>query len=194
MLLGVFGISPIELLVVGIVTLLFVAAPIAVIVVVILLVKRGPLATQPPPPAGPPTIVHSFGPADAPISGGARWLAAQLEVTADAAGPQRLFELPLSGFDQSMISYRFRIQTEDLKSHVYPEMWCRVVGMAESFSRGLNQKVRGTNNWASVEIPFYLRQGQFAEMLKLNLVFEGPGTVRLSDIEVLATPLQPVAP
>ena len=73
-------------------------------------------------------------------------------------------------------------------------MWCRVVGIAESFSRGLNHKVRATNNWLSLEIPFYLRQGQFAELLKLNLVFEAPGTVRLTDLEVLATPLQPVVP
>jgi hypothetical protein len=191
MLLGVFGISPVELLVVGVVALLMVGAPIAVIVAVVVLLKRGSLAKGFPPPAGPPKIVHTFGPADAPISGGAHWLGTQLEVTADAAGPQRLFELSLSGFDQSMISYRFRIQTDDLKSHVYPEMWCLVVGLAESFSRGLNQKVRGTNNWLSVEISFYLRQGQFAELLKLNLVFEGPGTVRLTDIEVLATPLEP---
>lgn len=192
MLLGIFGISPIELLVVGIVTLLLVAAPIGVIVAVVVLVRRGSLTARFPPPAGPPKILHAFSPADAPISSGARWSGSQLEVTADAAGPQRLFELPLSGFDQSIISYRFRIQTDDLKSHVYPEMWCRVVGMAESFSRGLNQKVRGTNNWLSLEIPFYLRQGQFAELLKLNLVFEAAGTVRLTDIEVLATPLQPV--
>jgi hypothetical protein len=189
MLLAIFGIGVMELLVVGVVAMLLVGVPIAVVVAILVLVRRGSLGTQFPPPAGPPIILHSFAPADVPISSGARWSGNDLEVTADMAGPQRLFELPVSRIDQSMISYCFRIQTDDLKSSVYPEMWCRVAGMAECFSRGLNQKVRGGNHGSSVMVPFYLRQGQFAELLKLNLVFEGPGTVRLSDIVVLATPL-----
>ena len=190
MILGIFGIGPVELLVVGIVALLMIALPVAVVVAVVILVRKGAAGGfQPPPPAGAPEIVRAFGPADAPISGDARWIGSELEVNADEAATQPLFELPLSGIDQSMIAYRFRIQTENLKSKVYPEMWCRVVGAGEFFSRGLHQKVRGTNNWLSVEIPFYLKKGQHGDLLKLNLVFEGPGAVRLRDIEVLATPL-----
>lgn len=190
MILAMFGVSPVELLVVGIVALLMIALPIAVIVAVIILVRKGAGGRfQPALPAGPAKTVRAFGPADAPISGGAKWIGNELEVTADDAGTQPLFGVPLSGIDQSMIAYRFRVKTENLTSKVYPEMWCRVAGTGECFSRGLHQKVRGTNNWLSVEIPFYLKKGQLADLLKLNLVFEGPGAVRLSDIEVLATPL-----
>lgn len=194
MMLGIFGIGPVELLVVGVVALFTIAAPIAgVVAVVILFRKAAAGGVQPPLPAGAPAIVRTFTPADAPISGNAEWIDGELELTAEEAGTQRLFEVPLSGIDQSMITCRFRIQTENLKSKVYPEMWCRVVGAGEFFSRGLNQKMRGTNNWLSVELPFYLKKGQFAELLKLNLVFEGPGTVRLKEVEVLATPLQPTS-
>ena len=41
-------------------------------------------------------------------------------------------------------------------------MWCRIPGVGECFSRGLNQKVQGTNNYLSLEIPFYLKKGQTA--------------------------------
>jgi hypothetical protein len=184
-----FGVGPMELLVVGVVALLIIGVPIAVVVAVLLLARRT-RAAQFPPPAGPPTIIRALGPDDEPISGGAKWHGRELEVTSDGPGPQRLFEVTLSNLDRSMLTYRFRIQTDGVKGHVYPEMWCRVVGMGEAFSRGLNQKIRGTNNWTSLEIPFYLKEAQFADLIKLNLVFEGPGTVRLTDIEVLATPLE----
>ncbi|MDA1278325.1 MAG: hypothetical protein O2960_30395 [Verrucomicrobia bacterium] len=100
-----------------------------------------------------------------------------------------LFEVPISGHDQCMITYRCQLSTEDLKSSVYQEMWCRISGRGEFFSRGLHQKVKGTNNYRSLEVPFYLKKDQTPDLLKLNLVFEGAGTARLKDIEVLATPL-----
>lgn len=190
MVFGVFGLSPIELVVVGIVALLTFGIPIAVVVAVVIIARRSAFGGfKLPTPAGAPRIVRALSPSDPPIVGGARWVGNELEVTAAEAGPQRLFEVSLDGIDQSMITYRFRIQTNELRSKVYPEMWCRVAGIGEAFSRGMNQKVRGTNNWMTIEIPFYLKRGEFADLVKLNLVFEGPGTVRLADIEVLATPL-----
>ncbi|HKV54109.1 MAG TPA: hypothetical protein VJN94_05640, partial [Candidatus Binataceae bacterium] len=105
------------------------------------------------------------------------------------AGPVRLFELPLAPIDQSAILYRFRIRADDLETSAYAEMWCRAAGLGEAFSRGLDQKVHGKGDWTTVEIPMFLQQRQFADLLKLNLVFEGPGKVRLTDIQVLAAPL-----
>jgi hypothetical protein len=44
--------------------------------------------------------------------------------------------------------------------------------------------VSGRVEWAELEIPFYLESGQRADLLHLNLVFEGAGTVRIRDIRV----------
>ncbi|MGH7200154.1 MAG: hypothetical protein ACREJB_06085, partial [Planctomycetaceae bacterium] len=102
----------------------------------------------------------------------------------------RLFEAPIDDWEQCLLTYRFQMRTEDVHGSVYPEMWCRIPGRGEFFSRGLHLKTRGTNNWASFEIPFYLKRNQHPDLLKLNLVFEGPGTAAMRDIEVLATPLE----
>ncbi|MGW8257819.1 MAG: PEGA domain-containing protein [Thermoguttaceae bacterium] len=136
-----------------------------------------------------PERIKQFTSTDAPISGDAKWDGHELVVKSDAAGTVRLFELPVANRDQCVIFYRMHIKTENLKSSVYPEMWCRFPGKGESFSRGLDQKISGTNNWASLQIPFYLKKGELPDMLKLNLVFEGPGSVRLKDIQVLVAPL-----
>src|SRR5262249_41756626 len=122
MLLGVFGIGPVELIVVGGVALLIIGVPIAVVITVLLMARRAS-ATQ-SLPAGPPKVVRALGPEDEPISGDAKWHDHELEVTSDGQGPQRLFEVPLSGIDQAMLTYRFRIRTKELQKPVYPEMWC----------------------------------------------------------------------
>ena len=145
----------------------------------------------PPNPVGPQRLVQSVYPGTSPIAEAARWVGTELEVLTPVAETVRLFEVPLKGLEQCMLTYRFRIATDALKASVYPEMWCRIPGSGEFFSKGLHQKVSGTNDWVSLEIPFYLKAGQSPDLLKLNLVFEGPGAVRLKEIEILATPLEP---
>jgi hypothetical protein len=64
-----------------------------------------------------------------------------------------------------------------------------VPGCGEFFSRGIDQPVKGTTDWGSFETSFILRKGQRADLLKLDLVVEGPGKVRIKDIELLRTPV-----
>jgi len=139
-------------------------------------------------PFGQPTRLRLLSPSDKPVAESARWEGDELHVRSDDWSIKSLFDVPLNNIDQCMIGYRFRIKTENLQSAVYPELWCRIPEKGQFFSRGLNQKVRGTNEWKEVEIPFYLLAGQQADLVHLNLVFQGPGQVRLKDIELLATP------
>jgi hypothetical protein len=145
---------------------------------------------KPPEPVGPPQKRGRIESSQPPISSLANWEGDELQVVADGADTVRLFDLPLAGEQQCMLGLRFRIKTKDLTLPLYPEMWIRVTGRGEFFSKGLNQKLRGTNDWTQCELPFYLKAGELAELLKFNLVFAGPGTVRIKDIELHATPLK----
>jgi hypothetical protein len=49
--------------------------------------------------------------------------------------------------------------------------------------------VSGTVDWARYETPFYLKRDQKPDLIKLNVVVEGPGTVWLRNVELLKTPL-----
>ncbi len=66
-------------------------------------------------------------------------------------------------------------------------MWCRLPGRGEFFSRGLNQTLKGTTDWASYEIPFRLKKGERPDLIKLNLAVEGRGKVWIKDVELLKT-------
>jgi hypothetical protein len=82
------------------------------------------------------------------------------------------------------------MKTEGLSGRTYLEMWCKFEGKGEYFSKGFNQALTGTNDWAKREIPFLLKKGQKPDAVKLNVVVEGNGKVWIKDIELLKTPIE----
>lgn len=114
------------------------------------------------------------------------------EVTSDGGGslristPQpttiRLFEVEGLDVEDARLSYRAKLKTKDIEGQVYLEMWCVFPGRGEYFSRGLHAPLSGTVDWSTHEIPFLLEKGQQPELIKLNLVIDGRGTVWIDDI------------
>jgi hypothetical protein len=105
-------------------------------------------------------------------------------------GSVQLFEVPDPGVDYATLTYRARMKAEDVQGKAYLEMWVRVPGRGEFFSRGLAQPLHGSSGWASYEIPFFLDEhGLRPDLVKLNVGFEGGGTVWVKDVELLQTPL-----
>jgi hypothetical protein len=143
-----------------------------------------------PTPSGPPETVRRFSASDSPLSrdgitaGQDGWLI-------EAKTPQtvHLFELQNPQVEQCVVAYRAKMKSEALSGHAFLEMWCRLPGRGEFFSKGVNRPVKGTTDWASYEIPFYLKKGQRPDLITLNLVVEGTGKIWLKDIEVQKTPL-----
>jgi hypothetical protein len=144
------------------------------------------------PRAALPTVLKRFGPEDKPIS--------QDQVTADDGGWRiearanrtvALFEIANPGVEDCTLSYRARLKTANLQGRAYLEMWCGLRGQGQFFSRGLFNPVSGTTDWASYETPFFLKKGERPDLIKLNLVIEGKGTVWIKDVEVTRAPLPP---
>jgi hypothetical protein len=143
------------------------------------------------PVSGPVEPVRAFGPADTPISltgvsaddGGWR-----VERTGPGSVP--LYEVAQPGLGDAVLTYRARMKADGVAGKAYLEMWVRVPGRGEFFSRGLAQPLHGTSGWASYEIPFFLDQeGVRADLVKLNVAFEGGGgTVWIKDVELLKAP------
>lgn len=139
-----------------------------------------------------PQRVRSFTSTDRPI--------ATSGVTADdgawrierqEAGSVSLYEIADASLGYTSLTYRARLKAKDVTGKAYLEMWVRVPGRGEFFSRGLAQPVRGTQEWATYETPFLLNERDAnADLVKLNVAFEGGGgTLWVKDVEVLQTPL-----
>jgi hypothetical protein len=143
-----------------------------------------------PQPSGPPQAMCVFRTTD-PTIAQTNIEAAQDAWLLEANEPQtfRLFEIKDPEAQQCLITYRAKIKSDDLAGRAFLEMWCRFPGQGEYFSKGLDQTVKGTSDWASYEIPFNLKKGQQPDLIKLNVTVEGTGRIWLKDIELLKTPL-----
>ena len=106
------------------------------------------------------------------------------KITAADTRTVRLFEVKDPNLKIGPFFYRAKIKTENVKGRAYLEMWVRLPGQGESFSKGLNNALSGSNGWAEYEIPFLLRKGEQPDLVKLNVTIEGGGTVWIKDIEL----------
>lgn len=144
-----------------------------------------------PEPAGPPEVLRTFTTSDALLTrdgvtvDGEAW-----RIEFNEGRSVRLFEETEPRVDQCILTYRARVRTEGTQGRVYLEMWCRLPGRGEFFSKGFQQAVKGTTDWSNHETPFLLKAGQQPDLVKLNLVCEGAGTVWIKDMELLRTPLK----
>ena len=143
-----------------------------------------------PQPSGPSQIVEAFNSADPTVTGhplrveGQGWFA-------ELPGAQtlQLFQFQPPTLESCMLTYRVQMRTEELQDDAYLELWCRFPGRGEFFSKGFDQAVRGTNDWASYEVSFYLKKDQIPDLLKLNIVCKGAGRLWIQDVEITKTPL-----
>ena len=97
-----------------------------------------------------------------------------------------LFELPMPEIDDGVVFYRAKMRAENLEGQAFLEMWCRLPGRGEFFSRGLDNVLKGTSDWVSFETPFFLKKGEKADLLKLNVSVQGKGKIWIKDVEVRA--------
>lgn len=122
------------------------------------------------------------------------------EVTSDGNGSLRiaaaeptvvrLFELEEIDVENARLSYRARLRTEEVDGQAYLEMWCLFEGEGEFFSRGLHAPLSGTIDWTLQEIPFFLQAGQNPDLVRLNVVIDGSGTLWVDDLVVSKGPLE----
>ncbi len=100
-----------------------------------------------------------------------------------------LFEITDVNFDNAALIYQASLQSEKLEGQAYLEMWVRVPGKGEFFSRALDRPVTGTMSWLRASAPFFLQTGQKPDLIRLNLVVNGKGRVWIDDIRLLRQPL-----
>lgn len=146
---------------------------------------------KPPKPVGPPKVIKTFDGSENTIaqeavaSSEGGWLI-------DVAENQtiRLFEIQIKDIDKCILKYRASLKSENVQGRSFLEMWCRIPGRGEFFSKGFQNALKGTKDWASYEVPFYLKSGQTPDLVKLNLTVEGSGKVWIKHVELSCTPVE----
>ncbi len=130
-------------------------------------------------------FLKAFGPKDKPLS--------QDDITADQDGWRieskegrtvRLFEIANPGIEECMVVYEARLKTQKVRGKAYLEMWCRFPDKGEFFSKDIANPTGGTTDWVSCQTVFWLKKGERPDLIKLNVVIEGAGTLWIKDIKL----------
>ncbi|MEE9553319.1 MAG: hypothetical protein V3W18_03385 [candidate division Zixibacteria bacterium] len=102
----------------------------------------------------------------------------------------RLFESENIDVENARLVYQARIRSKDLEGLAYLEILCHFPGRGDFFSRDLQSPLTGTVDWTTEETFFFLKKGDNPDIIKLNLVIGGKGTVWIDDIHLLKAPHQ----
>jgi hypothetical protein len=113
-----------------------------------------------------------------------------LKITATKPQTVRLFEVTGLDVENATLVYKARVRTKDASDVVYLEMWCRFPGKGEFFSRGLDRPLTGTTGWTEEGTPFFLQKGQKPDLVRLNVVISGTGTVWVDDVKLIKEALR----
>ena len=100
----------------------------------------------------------------------------------------RLYETGDIDIEDARLIYQAKLRTSGVDGRVYLEMYCHFPGKGDAFSRGLQTPLTGNTDWVTEEIPFFLREGENPDNVKLNLVIDGSGTAWIDDIRLLKAP------
>lgn len=103
----------------------------------------------------------------------------------------RLFEVRDIDIEDARLFYEAKVRTEDVDGLVYLKMWCHFTGKGEFFSQGLQSPLSGTNEWTTAQTAFSFRQGENPDIVNLQLVIDGGGTVWIDDIRLIKGPPRP---
>lgn len=114
-----------------------------------------------------------------------------LRIDADGSLLVPLFEVTDVSVENAVLIYQARMQSEKLDGKAFLEMWVRIPGKGEFFSRGLDRPLTGTMSWLTAATPFFLQPGQKPDLIRLNVVVNGKGRVWVDDVRLLRQPLPP---
>jgi hypothetical protein len=111
-----------------------------------------------------------------------------LKITAPDTTVVRLYEVNDIDIENGRLIYQAKIRSENLQGMAFIEMWCHFPGQGEYFSRGLQNPISGTTDWTTAETPFFLKEGEKPDLIRLNFVVAGKGNAWIDDIKLLSAP------
>lgn len=112
-----------------------------------------------------------------------------LEFSVQQSTTFTIYETGDLNVEDCRLIYQAKIRTRNIQGAAYLEMWCHFPGKGEYFSRALNTKLSGDNNWNNQETVFFLKKGENPDNVRLNVVIDGSGMLWIDDISLSKAPL-----
>lgn len=112
-----------------------------------------------------------------------------VRIDADRTIRARLGAVGDIDIEDAKLIYEASLRSENLQGQAYLEMLCWFSDKGQYFSRGLDNTVSGTTDWAVHSTPFFLKAGEDPDSVFLNVVVDGVGTVWFARPRLVRMPL-----
>jgi hypothetical protein len=105
-------------------------------------------------------------------------------IRVDSTGPMtiQLAEVRPENLEDVTFIYRGHLRTQALRGHAYLEMRSSVRGVGELPSTLSGSSLTGTTDWVSQQTEFFVKKGRQVDMIRINVVVDGPGIVWIGPI------------
>ncbi len=109
-----------------------------------------------------------------------------------AKGPEtvRLFEVNDLDVEDAKLIYQAKLRAKKLAGQGYLELRCHFPGGEEFTSTDARVVLTGTTGWVTAQTAYFVKKGEKPDVIKLNLVINGKGTVWIDDVRLMKGPLQ----
>jgi hypothetical protein len=125
---------------------------------------------------GDTTLVRAFRTDDAPLAGPLSFVDDAWRLDSQQHPTVRLFELSDLAVEGGVLFCEAELRTEGLEGRAYLEMWCRVPGRGEFFSRGFRDARSGSTGWTTAQTPFRIPEGESPDRVRNVNRLHAPGS------------------
>jgi hypothetical protein len=112
-----------------------------------------------------------------------------LHVDASEKRVVRLYEIDNPDVENCRLVWTAHLKCIGIFGGAFLEMWLRLPGEGEYFSRGLDTQVQRATDWTESETHFDIPTGKRPDRIRLNLVVGSGGHVWVDSMRVVAYPL-----
>jgi hypothetical protein len=111
-----------------------------------------------------------------------------LKIAVEQPTTIQLYEVPVPKVENSDMIYQAKVKAQDFGGDAYLQMLVHFPSGGEMEAQNYDKAIGGTTDWVAMEVPFKVRKGQKPDVVRLNLILNGAGTVWVDDVRLHKVP------
>jgi hypothetical protein len=111
-----------------------------------------------------------------------------LKITVEQPTTVQLYEVPSPKAENSDIFYKAKLKAKDFGGDAYLQMIIHYPSGGEVTAHNYEKAIGGTTDWTAMETKANIRKGQKPDVVRLNLILNGGGTVWVDDVHLFKVP------
>jgi hypothetical protein len=112
-----------------------------------------------------------------------------LKITVEQPTTVQLYEVPEPKAENADIFYKAKLKAQDFGGDAYLQMVIHYPSGGQAEVQNYDKAIGGTTGWTAMEAKANIRKGQRPDVVRLNVILNGGGTVWVDDVHLWKVPL-----